>query len=163
MPMLNTTFETQLELFADESSCFKDQISSDSTLSISDFSQNMALQESKKIYELIEKLSLTEKNIEKEIISHNLQKILFDKCLEAQRWNSFKSCYQMKLVGWSGIDDNTKAPKGFSHVHIEAWTCHYETTSIEHTKINNSVLTKFADNATYCNFIKPQYFKKRKK
>lgn len=74
----------------------------------------------------------------------------------------FKNCYQMKLVGWSGIDDNTKAPKGFSHVHIEAWTCHHEATLTEHQKINNTVMTKFADNATYCNFVKPKYFKERK-
>lgn len=161
--MLNTLSEIQLELFEDEASCFKEDISNDPSLSTFDLSQNMALQESQKIYQLIEKFSLTEKTLEKEFISQNLQKILFDKCLEAQRWNSFKNCYQMKLVGWSGIDDNTKAPKGFSHVHIEAWTCHHEATLTEHQKINNTVMTKFADNATYSNFVKPKYFKERKK
>lgn len=161
--MAQVHFEKQLDLFDNNDNQSNLDNNDLSQLSISELAQTLALQESHRIYKIVEKIINSTDILEKSNLSQNLQKVLFDKCLESQRWNSFKSSYQMKLVGWSGIDENTKAPKGFSHVHLEAWTCYPEATISDNLQVNNKVITAFADNATYCNIFQPSYFNKKNK
>lgn len=126
-------------------------------------SQALAHQDKQNILNLVE-IYASAKQSGSESISElyqQLNRTLLNRCVDAQRWNSFSQTHNLKMVGWSGCDPDSKAPKGFSYVHLEAWTSHPEKTSAEHQAINRNVLNQFADNATYCMKIKPIFFKKR--